>query len=514
MQLVRIAATAASLAAATLFAGAAESAVNWADDWRYRAAERLLRTGQPGRAAQLMRLVYRGTQPVSNQQIFTGFVLGRALLSLRRPAEALPLLEAYHQKFPNSALGRYNYALALFSAGRYRQAGRLFLLAAKSPFLAGKARFYAALCRLYLGDRRAGVRLLREAQSVTHPKDPVHGRAADILTELLVLSAEGTLGRLDRFAAPAAARLPAPPGSALNTFGVPRGDKRWGVTALIGIEYDSNAILLPDGTVTPAEIARKHDWRFVFALGGRYDVWREGRHRLLLFGTVAGATYTVLDEFNQASILGGFAYTYTAERYQLRAITTVSRTWVAGNPFNVAVSFEPGISYRQNRRLWIDADLLFQTADYTGQPATPGEKREGPITAFKVRQNMAFSELILPGHPAVLFVGAKIGRAALGVELANTFGGINLGVIQRLPWKTTLYLEYDGTFRSFDNPSNRSTPARVRGDGTHTVALRLERPLTDWALAYVGYRYYRNNSNVGAFRATSHLFSSGIRFGL
>lgn len=450
-------------------------------------AQTLIENKQYTRAEAILRSLAGKLPADQDMQDRFNYDLGRSLIGQKRFSEAVPLLKSYCVKHPSDAVGAYNYGLALLFSDDPKGSEEQFSRAAKlDPKLAPDALYYTGIAYLKTGRHLDAADVFRRViQEAPYSKMARESRA--MLSGMIALARE----RMQELESRRQASIP-------SMFKMPTKQKPWTLSFSAGLEYDDNVALIPDSTqILPEEISHRGAWRFVYSLGGMYEFYNNNGHNIGINANYAGTKNFDLPDYNVDTIFGGLYWKYTKAPFQLRFTPFAANTWVGGSPDSYNWGFSPGISYRQALWTWTDLDYNYSKNTYRRTPPTPAEDRDSDTQWFSLRQNISFQSLLIDKQMTSFSVGIlRTFENASGLSYDNESLGGTFTLQQGLPYGFLLRGSYTYRKIDYDNPNDRSAEGDKRSDREHLAGVTLYKRINDYLTAYLGYRYYENNSNI------------------
>lgn len=371
---------------------------------------------------------------------------------------------------PQQAELQYNLGLALFRLERFKEAAPRFLrAAAQSPDLEANARYFAGAAFYRQGLMDDARDELEKVGTAANPS-AVAGPAHDLL---------GRIG---------AARLER---------------KRLTLKAGIGVQYDSNVVLLPDDAPIPSGISDKKDVRMVGTFQAGFQPIRSARWDGGIDYRFYQSWHQDLNQFNVQNHDVGvslghrpsprpyrfeFFYRFSDARVDQEDYL---RTHTAGWKMDLAAG--PADRMRLEYR--------YQNKDFIESDRFPGQdERSGINHAVGLSHDHFFV-----GQQGDLAIGYTYDRdITRGDDWDYQGHRLHVGLIAPPDWIggwAHPALEAEAVFRPYENPNSLSakTPPEKRKDMIQTYTLTLSRPLTPWLSVAARYLYNINASNLDAF---------------
>lgn len=428
--------------------------------------------------------------------------LGRIKLEQRANKQALEILGGLYKMRPDIFPLALNYAVALLADGQYKESIAFFEKAvALDKSFEPRARYYMGLAKYLSGDTDGGIEDLAKASGLAARS--YEGRRADrLLAQLEEIALEGS-GMKRQIAV---ATVP----------GKPTKEKPWALSLTAGMEYDTNVALIPAEQTRPSDISSDSDWRAVYSLGGVYEFVNTGKHFLGVQGNIYGTQQFKNEMFNvQNGTLNLYYKANIADSFQVRLSPFVGKTLLKTASYSWLYGITPGVSWQPVDWTWTDLDYTYSKVDFTEPPQYPEENRSGKNHNVTLRQNLSFPNLLMDQRTTFFAGWLNYNRSDTdGSSYANHSEGFGVLSQQEFPMDFTLLVSYNYTKNKYDNPNIRSANNDKRDDTSHLVTANVFKKL-DMLLknlsAYVGYRWFKNDSNIAKYYSyISNTYSAGF----
>ncbi len=331
-------------------------------------------------------------------------------------------------------------------------------------------------------------------------------------------------------------------------------ERNW-IGAQIGVEYDSNVVLLGDGIPLAGDISRESDGRGVWFLEGGIELFDTGKWSGGLVGNYAGSAYFNLTQFDvEYPMVGGWLDRWVSDRTLVRLRYSFGHAWVDYEPF---VSSQTAVlsgyhDWKKFGRTELAATWEWNDYKYdipsvpTANPADPDQclilfAPCAPLgfDAQETRNRDGNGLLVGLQHEYKLdSTGTELLRElrlragfryrqywAKGDDWDYSGYRFSAGFDVQLPWKIEMDGEGSWEYVPFDNPSSYPTPPLPNGvpytvptsdrlDEVGRFTLLLSRPITRNIEVSARYFYIRNNSNVAVFDYGRHIVGTYLSFDL
>jgi tetratricopeptide (TPR) repeat protein len=452
-----------------------------------------------------------------------GLLAGRCQLAAKRYAEAEALLVDASRR--DSSLAGVQLELA---AARYHQenyAGARESLEKARPESAGQARFelYDGLVLLREGKRDEGVAALERARQA----DPKAVEPLASYAQGVVLSNQGETERaresLER------ARQSDPNGrwgNAAQTWldqgALARGKPYW-ATLTVGEEWDSNVVLLGDGTNLPNDISSRNAFGTVWNANAGYEFLRTQNWSAGAMVNYNGEHYEAggLDDFDyHFPVLSAWVDRRITERLSGHLQVDGGYAWVDGESWLRTGDIAPALTYRWGRDNYTRLFARFYNNDYMfghDQTVSPqlhaARDRDGHGEQIGLEQGVPLRAI------NTQLTGSVFGGRyhSDGTEYDNRNVGTWAQTETALPWKLVLTLGAGFTYRPYVHATTFANPGvtdQTRRDKVLDTLVAIERPINDWLSVSARWSFTDNHSNVNVFDYDRHVVGAYLTFRL
>ncbi len=467
-------------------------------------AERLVHEGRCGDAIPLLQR----SRKLDAGNARAALLEGQCAVQLRRYSGAVAPLEEAKRLDPSLKEADLFLTIAHFHLGDYDRAQRALETAQAAYPDRAETQLYAGLLLLQREEtEKAAARLERAIATDADAIEPVGSYYAG-----LAWASAGNRERAERAFERVSKQAPGTAWAAEADRALARlqsEPRRYWLSAMAGLEYDSNATLRGGGVQLPQGISRENDGRGVWSLAGAYEFYRKSGWASGISGSYYGTGYFDLNEFDfQSPGTMGWLEKSLDENTLLRGQADFTYNWQDGHQYlwtlgtttsvfrNVGQAGLASGYFRYARN-----DYQFRPSGLGGPPgvnAVKARDRDGNEFNFGTDYQYSFDELTLGS------AGFRYQRYdSEGSEYEYNAYRFGLGVMRELPWKITadLYASYE--YRPYDNPSTFQDPpasglfnASDRREHSWRVGLMIQRPITPLVTASLVYNYYKNDSNV------------------
>lgn len=455
----------------------------------YYLGQTLLRLKKYEAAEEMFRQLLEG-EPASGR---AWLGLGVAQYNRGQYADALASLTAAEKASPNEPLVHYYLGLIYHGLEAFEKSPERFHRAMTlSPDLAPSAQYYSGVAYYRRGIYdKAQVEF--EAVIATQPESELSTSAKEFLS-----------------------KTPAAPS---------KGLQRWNASFTLSSEWDSNVVVIPNGTSPPGGatgISQQSDYRMVLYAHGdlrpiQNETWTAGLasgvyqsfHR-----TLSG--FDVLDFSPTAYVQHQFGPLQTSAQY------IFSYTDVGREPYLVAQGAQSYFTLAEGGRAFTQVQLRYQYKDFKDDRFPTNSGRDGINWLAGVTQYLLFSES--KGRARVGFIYDTDRTGGGSPSLAPPPGGTNASDwsyngyrvstgldLPSIIWTLNLGLAVDYYWVNYLNPNSFSsdglTPRRDRIIG---LTGALSRTLTQHFSLAFQYSYTREQSNIPAFDYNRSVYSLSL----
>lgn len=478
---------------------------------RYEKAEPLLRTAldaKPGDSEAgyylgqtLLHLKkYEAAEGLFRQVLESEPSSGRAWLGLGivqynrgQYADALASLATAEKVSPTEPLVHYYKGLVYHELEEFEKATESFHRAmALSPDLAPSAQYYSGVA-YYRRGIYDQAQAEFEAVIATQPESEFARSAKEYLA--------------DARAAPS------------------KGPKRWNATIAVSSEWDSNVVVVPNGTSPPGGatgISQQSDYRMV--------LYAHGDLRPIQTGTwTAGVASGVYQSFHRT--LSGFDVLDVSPtayvQHQLGPLQSsiqyiFSYTDVGREPYLVAHTAQPYFTLAEGGRAFTQVQLRYQYKDFKDDRFPTNSGRDGINWLAGVTQFLYLMEDKARMRAGFIYDADRTGGGSPSVAPPPggtnasdwSYNGYRVSTGLELPsiiWKLSSSLAFEYYWVNYLNPNSFSsdglTPRRDRIIGLTGV---LSRALTEHFSLAFQYSYTREQSNIPAFDYNRSVYSLSL----
>lgn len=270
------------------------------------------------------------------------------------------------------------------------------------------------------------------------------------------------------------------------------GTKRWGATAVVGVQYDSNVPLVADKGLLPEGTKRKGDLRGVVNLGFNGIAFRDSSQELSGSISLYQALHLQLSNFNLTQITGESTYKREISRlFTGKASVGAESILLGGKQFVSDFSITPGLFASFREGMTSGLEYRFRNSFFKNSaPLFPtNSDRNGISHALILTHRQPLSETLN------LRLGYTVDRdTASKSAWSSTSHQASAGVGVSLPNALLLDVSLEGGNRKYDKRLDEAKS--VRSETSLTGAMSLTWQMSERLCASVGYHYTTNNSNI------------------
>lgn len=324
-------------------------------------------------------------------------------------------------------------------------------------------------------------------------------------------------------------------------------DRAW-VSLSVGLEYDSNVVLLGEGLEVPANLERQGDGGATWYLNAGTELFRNQYWSGGITGAFLGTAHFELNEFDtQLPLASAWLDRVVGKRGLIRARYYVGHAWVDYSDFltlqNARLSYYHNWGRQGNSELWTaweKNNFHFDTLDFpegsppgafcqdgvdeglpcapTGTKTARSQVRDG--NGFRIGLKHEYVVRALEGD----FLRTLTLRGSYGYRFYVAEGDdwdfqsheLLVGIKALLPGDVEIDVAAAFVHQPFENPSTYPPPTAQNGivypldtarrlDQFWRLETKISRPITDHVSISADYRYTNADSNVALFRYDRHV---------
>ncbi len=273
-----------------------------------------------------------------------------------------------------------------------------------------------------------------------------------------------------------------------------RGGKRWGVTAMGGMQYDTNVPLSADGAQLPVGTERKSDWRGVLSLGLTGSALRDSSQELTGSYSLYQTLHLHLTEFDMTQNVIDVTYKRKLTPLLSAKISGgFESILLGGKQFVNDFSITPGLLATFREGMVTGLEYRFRDSFFANSDLFPTNRdRDGVTHSIILSHRQVLSEKL------TIRAGYTFDHDSSKVSVwsANSHL-VTAGLAVSLPYLLLLDVSVDASTKKYDAILAGETA--VRTDNTIIGAASLVWQATEHLGAALGYHYTNNNSNVAAY---------------
>jgi len=272
------------------------------------------------------------------------------------------------------------------------------------------------------------------------------------------------------------------------------GGKRWGITGMGGMQYDSNVPLVTDGGQLPVGVGRKDDWRWVFNLGLNGVALRDSQQELTGSYSLYQTLHLHLTNFNLNQNLLDATYKRRLSPLIMAKLSGGAESiLLGGTQFERSFSITPGLVATLREGATTGLDYRFRGSYFKDSDTFPtNTDRNGTSHAIMVTHRQPLSETVN------LRVGYTFERELTKVTVWSSISHTgNAGLAVTLPHSLLADISCDAATKRYDEILPPAT--EIRSDTTLTGAVSLIWQAYERLGVSMGYQYTRNISNLAEY---------------
>jgi hypothetical protein len=278
--------------------------------------------------------------------------------------------------------------------------------------------------------------------------------------------------------------------------------KRWGITLMGGMEYDSNVPQVAAGGPLPVGIERKSDVRGVLNLGLTGTVFRDSHQELTAGYSLYQTLHVHLTDFNLTQNQLDISY-----KQQVSSLLTAKMSagfesiLMGGNQYVNDFSISPGVQAALVHDIIIGFDYRFRDSSYHNTDLFPtSTDRNGETHSIMLSYHQPLSEILN------LRLGYTFEREITAVSAwSSSYHLGSAGLAVTLPHSLLLDVSAEASARDYDQILQGAEA--IRSDTTVTGAASLTWMVNEHLAASVGYHYSNNSSNISGYEYRRNITS-------
>jgi hypothetical protein len=162
--------------------------------------------------------------------------------------------------------------------------------------------------------------------------------------------------------------------------------KRWAIRASVGLQYDSNVILLSEGDPLPGGVSRQSDWRGLLYFSGAYSLLKKDKFRTSAGYSLYQSIHKDLSEYDISAHNATLAGSYGIRSgVTLKGLYSLGLTYIAGDKYSYSHKISPSIEISEGNGFvttifYRFIDTNFQDSDrYSTNSGRTGSTHVGGI---------------------------------------------------------------------------------------------------------------------------------------
>lgn len=272
------------------------------------------------------------------------------------------------------------------------------------------------------------------------------------------------------------------------------GGKRWGVTLLGGMQYDSNVPLAADGAQLPVGIDRRGDWRGVLNLGLNGVAFRDSQHELTGSYSLYQTLHLHLNDFDLTQNLLNATY-----KRRLTPLIAAKMSGefesiqLGGHQFLNGYSFSPGVLVMPYDGIIVGLDYRFRDTYFSNSDTYPTNTDRDGVThsiILSYRQPLSESFNLRLGY---IYDREVTSVSAWSSDSHRATAG--LGIL--LPHALLFDVSLEAGGKKYDEILAGATA--IRSDTTISGAASLTWQAFEQVGVSAGYHYTNNASNITGY---------------
>jgi hypothetical protein len=280
------------------------------------------------------------------------------------------------------------------------------------------------------------------------------------------------------------------------------GSRRWGVTLMGGMQYDSNVPLAASGVQLPVGIDRRGDWRGVLNLGLTGAAIRDSQQELTGSYSFYQTLHLHLSDFNLTQNL--FDVTYTrriSPLFSIKLSGSYESMLLGGDQFVSDYSIAPGLTASFQKGMTTGLVYRFRDSTFKNSSLFPtNTDRNGVTHSIILSHRQRLSDAV------DLRAGYSYERELTDVKAwsSNSHRG-TAGCAVSLTDSLLLDFSMEAAAVKYDEILTGAL--EVRSDTTLSGAVSAAWQASRYLGVSVGYHYSRNSSNISGYDYTRGITS-------
>ena len=278
------------------------------------------------------------------------------------------------------------------------------------------------------------------------------------------------------------------------------GGKRWGITLMTGMQYDSNVPLVADGVQLPVGVDRKGDMRGVFNLGLSGTAYRDSQQELIGRYSLYQTVHFNLTDFNLTQNLIDISFKRKiSPLFQAKISGGFESVSLGGDRYLNDVTITPGLLVTFKEGMATEFDYLYRDSTFKNSALYPtNSERNGVTHSLLINHRQQLSEKLN------LRLGYTFERILADVSAWSSFSHHgSVGLATSLSNK--LLLDVTGDLADTEYDAIQTGTTKIRSDTTISGSVSLTWQLFEQVGVSLGYYYTNNSSNVPEYE-----YSRGI----
>lgn len=278
--------------------------------------------------------------------------------------------------------------------------------------------------------------------------------------------------------------------------------KRWGVTFVGGMQYDSNVPLAEAGGKPPVGITRRGDWRGVINLGLTGVAYRDGQQEVRAGYSLYQTLHIYLDEFDLTQHQFDLSYKgQISPTMWFKLSGGMESVQINGKPFVESYTATPGLLAVFQEGMMTQLDYRIRTSAFKNSSLYPtNSERNGMSHAALLSHSQRLSELL------TLRVGYTFEREFAEVDAWSALSHQgSAGLAVSLTNTLLLDVSTEVTGKRYDEIQSGAT--EIRSDTTLTGAVSFTWQMLKQVGIAVGYHHTANSSNISGYDYTRGITS-------
>ena len=285
----------------------------------------------------------------------------------------------------------------------------------------------------------------------------------------------------------------------------------WGVQLTLGVGHNDNVVLRPDEAtgLVAQELSDEDDVFFMQQVHAWKRLLGDQRRGLIARGAVTALEYADLSDYNQVYVTAGLlASTDLAPQWRADGGVDVDYANVDGNDFSVTGTVHGTVRWQQNQSTRSNLGYRFAYRDFV-YDVLAEEDHDGPLHVLTLTQDLYTGPAKRRLHLAPFAEYGR--EDAEGASVQNRFWGLGATARCQLTDKLSAFASGGYRERDYDHDSIRNGFAREREDEQWRAGAGVRYDVRPKTYCTFSWGFMDNDSNIPEFfRYDQHMFTLAL----